>query len=140
MFPPSLLRFILVRDANAFFLWGYPHRKKRYNLLNRIFIIRWRMTLSVANAKFKGTIVSPLPPYYNKNKHSRKSCRGTDLRLRYYCTKGTKKEPHERRKYAENGSLFRRNPYHAALGMLRLSSTPRLIHEVLFNCGKRYSV
>ena len=67
------------------------------------------MTLSVANAKFKGIIVSPLPPYYNKNKHSRKSCRGTDLRLRYYCTKGTskmKEQPEQAKKEWERKRKF----------------------------------
>ena len=42
----SLLRFILVSDTNAVSL------RNRNNLLNRIFIIRRRLTLSYSNAKF----------------------------------------------------------------------------------------
>ena len=54
------------------FLKGWARRpfKKRNNLLNRIFIIRERMTLCLPNAKFKEKPVSPLLSYCNKNKHS----------------------------------------------------------------------
>jgi len=46
MYRFSLLRLILARDANAFFEGvGSPSLQKRNNLLNRIFIIRERMTL-----------------------------------------------------------------------------------------------
>ena len=62
--------FWLVTRTHFLKGWASPPLQKRNNLLNRIFIIRERMTLCLTNAKFKEKPVSPLLSYYNKNKHS----------------------------------------------------------------------